>query len=755
MKFQRRWTQAGPGPYEGIPWVPRKCVILNQDGQEIFVQEDVEAPSFWSQSALDIAASKYFRRQDVPGPKGRETSLRQLIDRVMLTIAEQGEQQGVFAAVADQHTFLDELRYLLIRQYAAFNSPVWFNCGLFARYKIQGDMTGWRWDEDNYQVVKTKGAYEYPQCSACFILKIEDNLTSIFELALKEARIFKFGSGSGTNFSPLRGKQENISGGGHSSGLLAFLEVLDKGAAATKSGGITRRAAKMVCLDMDHPEVLDFINWKYREEEKARVLMKAGYSGGIDGEILRTISGQNSNNSLRIPDEFMEAVLASGEWTTKARTSGKDIQTYQAQTLWQAILESIWHCADPGLQFESAIQRAHTCRSSGPIRASNPCSEFMFLDDTACNLASLNLARFLNESTGEFDLTSFRRAIRLLVTAQEVLVSYSSYPTEDVAVNSHRFRPLGLGFANLGGLLLRMGLPYDSQVGRAWAAGLSAWMQAEALKTSCELAQIKGSFAAYKANHESYELVLAQQHASAQRLVESPGFPEELKGDLVQIYQQAMDDGKVHGFRHAQLTAIAPTGTIGLFMDCETTGIEPEFALVKNKKMAGGGVVTQVNSAVDAALKRLGYGPDIREELLQYVIQHGHLEGAPHLKPEHLPVFDCAVPTGKAKRTIRPEAHLEVMAEVQPFVSGAISKTINLPESATTKDIGELLIKAWQMGLKSISIYRDGSKLVQPLSVAKKDQNGSTLKCSHCGHEALVQGGCFRCPNCGHADACN
>ncbi|MCC7405581.1 MAG: vitamin B12-dependent ribonucleotide reductase [Bdellovibrionales bacterium] len=755
IKFQRRWTQPGAGPYAGISWVPRKSRILNDRGEVLFELDNIEAPSFWSQEAIDIAASKYFRREGVPGGKGGETSVRQLIDRVALTIAEQGTKQGIFLSAADEHHFLDELRYLLVRQMAAFNSPVWFNCGLFARYKIKGESQAWRWDESAYQVVATTNAYEYPQSSACFILKVEDSLQSIHDLAGKEARVFKYGSGSGTNFSSVRGKQEKIPGGGTGSGLIAFLEMLDKGAAATKSGGVTRRAAKMVCLDMDHPDLMDFVRWKQREEEKVRALLNAGFSGGLDGEAYRTVSGQNSNNSLRVPDDFMKAVEANQSWSTRARTTGAVLETWRAQEVWQAILEAIWQCGDPGLQFESAIQAAHLCRAEGPIRASNPCSEFMFLDDTACNLASINLARFLNESTGEWDLPSFTQAIRLLIVAQEVLVDFSSYPTEEVALNSHRFRPLGLGFANLGGLLLRLGLAYDSQEGRGWAGALAAWLQAEALNVSAELAQVRGAFMAFNANRESVGAVVAKQRASAQMIAENLAVPEKLRLRLVERFEQAERLIATTGLRHAQLTAIAPTGTIGFLMDCETTGIEPEYSLLKAKKLVGGGIIIQQNLAVEMALKKLGYGPDQRRTILDDLMKFGHLEKASLLKPHHLPVFDGAVASRDGQRFIRAEAHLEMMAAVQPFVSGAISKTVNLPHAATTADIGDLLMKAWRLGLKSIAIYRDGSKAVQPLTGSDSlSQAGSRLRCPNCGHEGSAPGGCFRCLNCGQVDGC-
>ncbi|MBK7843276.1 MAG: vitamin B12-dependent ribonucleotide reductase [Bdellovibrionales bacterium] len=718
LNFSRYFTQQGRDPYyANVTWEQRDSLIHDSQGRVLFHQTGVTVPKFWSQMATDIAASKYFRQRDVPRsicPEGKETSVIHMFERVVTTLLFEGEKQNLWESDDSAQIFADELRHLLVHQFGSFNSPVWFNCGLSHCYGIKSQMKTWYWDDDLGCVKEGEDAFLRPQSSACFILSVKDDLTSIFELALKEARIFKYGSGSGTNFSTLRGKQEELAGGGFSSGLLAFLDVLDRGAAATKSGGVTRRAAKMVCLDVDHPEILDFIRWKYREEEKARGLLKAGFSGGLDGEVYHTISGQNSNNSMRVTDSFMEAVLNKGHWETKSRTTGEVIEIFEAQDIWDEILKAIWHCGDPGIQFDSTIQSWHTVPASGPIRASNPCSEFMFLDDSGCNLASLNLARFFNEATGVFDLEGLRSAVRVFITAQEIWVGYSSYPTPEIVINSQDFRPLGLGFANLGGLLMRMGLAYDSKEGRSWAGAIAAWIQAEALSTSVNLAEVRGAFVGYSKNRMPVLNVISRHQEAAEKLLKSPILPKNMREGLSEKFSLILEKAKRVGIRNAQVTAVAPTGTIGLLMDCDTTGIEPEYALVKMKTLAGGGAVRQVNQALPVALRRLGYSTIQSQEILDYVLKFGHLGQAPILKSEHTKIFECASFV-KGELGLRPEAHLEMMEAVQPFVSGAISKTVNLPEWATTEDIGRLLLMAWKKGLKAISIYRDGSKFVQPL----------------------------------------
>lgn len=675
------------GPdYVGVEW-----------GKRMVGGQQFEAPVKWSDLAVEIAVKKYFRR---------DKSVRHLIDRVVDTISAFGLKQGYFKDKASAGVFSREIKQLCVEQRAAFNSPVWFNCGV----------------------------QKEPQCSACFILKVEDSLDKIFDLAKTEALIFKHGSGAGGNFSPLRGKDEELSPGGKSSGLMAFLEVLDRGAGATKSGGTTRRAAKMVVLDADHPEILEFVRWKAREELKARRLLEAGYSGGLDGEAYHSVSGQNSNNSVRVTDQFIKASLNKQEWWTRDRLTGHKRQKLMAADLWDEIVSAAWSSADPGLQFHDTINRWHTCPKEGVIHASNPCAEYMFIDDSACNLSSLNLASFLREDGG-FDLEAFRRAARLMLIAQEILVSLSSYPTLRIAENSRRLRPLGLGYANLGGLLLRLGLPYDSEAGRAWGAGLTALLGGVAYATSAELAGVMGPFDAFKRNRASMLKVIERHWRAARALAGSMvdgSVRKKIDGSQIELdgvvhaaclaWDLALKQGRRFGFRNAQATALAPTGTIGLLMDCETTGIEPEFALVKTKSLVGGGIVRQVNKAVGPALKRLGYSPAQIQRLEERLRRMGALdreaglhEDNMQLHDEHLAVFDCAQPQRPGGRHLSVDAHLLMMAAVQPFLSGAISKTVNLPADASEADIGLVYRRAWELGLKAISVYRDTSKSVQPL----------------------------------------
>ena len=766
-----------------VVYEKRNTVIRDQYGKEVFRMDDVETPKSWSQLATDIAASKYFRKKGVPG-KGFETSVRELVSRVSRTIRLDGENQGYFSKASDADAFEAELAYLLVHQIGAFNSPVWFNCGIKHAYGIEGSGGNWFWNPRTQSVEQTKDAYSHPQSSACFIQSVEDELMSIFELAKNEARIFKYGSGTGTNFSKIRGRMEQLSGGGTSSGLMSFLAVLDQGAGATKSGGTTRRAAKMVSLDIDHPEIVDFIEWKVREEKKARALIREGYPTDFNGEAYQTVSGQNSNNSVCVTDDFMDAVLKDGLVETKLRTTGEVHEKHSARSLMRKIAEAAWQCADPGIHFSTTMNHWNTVANSGPIRGTNPCSEFVFLDDTACNLASINLMKFLGDD-GRFDVEGYRHAIRILFIAQEILVDFSSYPTRKIAQRSHDFRPLGLGYANLGALLMALGIPYDSRAGRGMAAALTAILTGHAYSVSSEMAKVQDPFPGYPVNEKVMLRVMALHTDHARELFED--FSCELSKAAVSEWEKVLEMGKRFGYRNAQATVLAPTGTIGLLMDCDTTGVEPDFALVKFKKLAGGGSLKIVNATVERALTNLGYTKEEESEILTYIrgtlsfnntssinrkilkakglpdsvisqiesrlpsafhisdvfdpqapgmetlenlgfskeeveeanrliLGHHTIEGAPYIKEEDLPVFDCANRCGQlGRRFLSPQSHIEMMAAVQPFIAGAISKTVNLPNEIRPEEIERLFIEAWRKGLKAIAVYRDGSKASQPL----------------------------------------
>ncbi len=809
LKITRRYTEAGKDPLESLSYEYRTSVITNPDGSVVFKMDNAEIPKGWSQLATDIIVSKYFRKAGVP-KTGRETSAKQVVHRIAHSIRVAGENLGgYFASPEDAQAFEDELKYLLITQRGAFNSPVWFNCGLYQEYGIEGSGGNYFWNPKTETIDTTVNSYEHPQCSACFIQAVDDDLMSIFDLAKNEARLFKYGSGTGSNFSKIRGHQEKLSGGGTSSGLMSFLEVLDRGAGATKSGGTTRRAAKMVCLDMDHPEIVDFINWKVREERKVAALIAAGYSSDFNGDAYRTVGGQNSNNSVRVTDEFMNAVLEDKEWKTYMRTTGAAVDALQARDLFKQIAFAAWACADPGVQYDSTINKWHTCKNTGRINASNPCSEYMFLDDTACNLSSINLTKYLNED-GSWDVEGYRHAIRTLILAQEILVDFSSYPTERIAQNSHDFRPLGLGYANLGSALMIQGIPYDSEEGRQTAAALTAILCGHAYATSAEIAAAKAPFPGFEMNREPMLEVIGM-HRDAAYKIDGAACPAELLKAAQEDWDDALKLGEQHGYRNAQATVLAPTGTIGLLMDCDTTGIEPDFALVKFKKLAGGGYFKIINQSVPAALRKLGYSAreiadivtyvrgtsslhgaphvnrdslhakgfteseiekiegtlegvfdisqafsawNIGDETLQRLgfkkekfkepsfnllsalgftsaqVQEANdvicgrmtIEGAPHLNPDHLPIFDCANKCGQyGKRFLAPMSHVRMMAATQPFLSGAISKTVNLPEEASVEDIEEIYMEGWKLGLKAVALYRDGCKLSQPLS-SKSDK---------------------------------
>ncbi len=809
LSMTRRYTQAGTEPFANVVWERRQSVITNPDGSIVFKMLGAEIPAGWSQLATDIVVSKYFRKAGLFGDKSQgETSVKQVVHRIAHTIRSAGEKMGgYFATKKDADTFEDELTWLMVNQYGAFNSPVWFNCGLFHEYGIEGSAGNWFWSEAAESIEEAPNAYEHPQCSACFIQAVPDDLMGIYELIKNEARLFKYGSGTGSNFSSIRGKQEKLSGGGTSSGLMSFLEVFDRAAGATKSGGTTRRAAKMVCLDMDHPEIADFVQWKVREEKKAHALIARGYDSDFNGEAYKTISGQNSNNSVRVTDEFMRAVITGSKWQTRARTTGEVVETLNAGELWRSIAESAWACADPGVQYDSTINRWHTCPNTGRINASNPCSEYMFLDDSACNLSSLNLIKFLN-ADGSFDIEGYRHAIEIFFVAQEILVDFSSYPTRNIAQNSHDYRPLGLGYANLGTLLMVSGIPYDSDEGRAIAAALTSILCGHAYVTSARMAATKGPFPGYAKNREPMLRVMSM-HQEAATAIHRQDCPEPLWKAACEDWDEALRVGRDHGYRNAQATVLAPTGTIGLLMDCDTTGVEPDFALVKFKKLAGGGYFKIVNSSVPDALRRLGYSelqiseivafvsgtntllgaPHINRSILKakgfadeelakveaaipsvfdlslafapwvlgkevydrlgvdvqklsrpgfnllshigfdpsqvdeandVIVGRMTIEGAPHLRAEHYPVFDCANRCGKTgQRYLAPMAHIRMMAAVQPFLSGAISKTVNLPNESSVDDVREIYEESWKLGLKAVALYRDGCKASQPLSSSK------------------------------------
>lgn len=696
LRIPRRWTSPGKDPFDDVNWEVRTASITNEKGKVVFEQEDVEVPSFWSQMATNVVVSKYFRGK--VGTPGREQSVKALIGRVVRTLREWGQKQEYFATEEDGRSFADELTYLLLHQKASFNSPVWFNLGV----------------EDN------------PQCSACFINSVQDTMESILDLAKIEGMLFKFGSGTGTNLSTLRSSRENVAGGGTASGPVSFMKGYDAFAGIIKSGGKTRRAAKMVILNIDHPDIEEFINCKVKEERKAWALIDQGYDGSFNGEAYSSVFFQNSNNSIRVTDEFLAAVEEDQEWHTRAVVTGEIMDTHRARDLMRMIAEGAHVCGDPGMQFHTTVNKWHTCPVAGPINASNPCSEFMFLDDSACNLASLNLTAF-HRPDGEFDIDAFCHAVGVTLLAQEIIVDNASYPTEPVARNSHEFRPLGLGYANLGALLMSRGLPYDSEEGRAYAATVTALMTGHAHVTSAKIAAHVGPFKGYGVNREPMLKVIGM-HRDALKSVKVDLVPQDLYETAGRTWDEALELGRQHGYRNAQTTLLAPTGTIAFMMDCDTTGIEPDIALVKYKKLVGGGLLKIVNQTVPQALERLEYSAEQIKEIVAYIDTSDTLEGAPHLLDEHLPVFDCAFKPAKGERSIHYMGHIRMMGAVQPFLSGAISKTVNMPDEATVDDIIETYIEGWKLGLKAIAIYRDGCKRTQPLntSLSAKEERQST-----------------------------
>lgn len=837
LRFTRYFTEDGVSPFDQFEYECRTSVIRNPKGDIVFEAKKVEVPVFWSQVATDVLAQKYLRRTGVPqadGTDGGEYSAKQVIHRLAKCWTEWGRKYDYFSSEADGQIFYDELVFMLLAQYAAPNSPQWFNTGLYAAYGIKGSAQGHYYvDPASKQVMQSTSAYERPQPHACFILSVKDDLVNpggIMDLWLREARIFKYGSGVGTNFSNLRGEHEKLSGGGQSSGLMSFLKIGDRAAGAIKSGGTTRRAAKMVSLDLDHPEIESFINWKVEEEKKVAALIAAGYSSDYEGEAYATVSGQNSNNSIRVPNSFFAALKAKKNWDLIARTNGQVIRSVPAQKLWEDTASAAWKCADPGLQFDTTINEWHTCPAGGRIRASNPCSEYMFLDDTACNLASLNLGKFFDADSGIFNVPAFGHACRLWTVVLEISVLMAQFPSKEVAQNSYDYRTLGLGYANLGSLLMISGRPYDSDEARGIAGSITAIMTGMAYKTSAEMAAVLGTFEKYAENREAMLRVIrnhrfAAYHASnayegleiKPEGLDAKNCPDYLLKAACEAWDEALQAGEMYGFRNAQVSVIAPTGTIGLLMDCDTTGVEPDFALVKFKKLSGGGYFKIVNQSVPHALRNLGYSEteiseiiayasgkaslagspfinrdtllakgfleqeiqtienasaaafDIRyvfnvwtlgenclrrlgiepvkyyagsfdlltelgfteqqiEEANTYICGTMTLEGAPSLREEHLAVFDCANRCGNTgTRFIHPEGHIRMMAAVQPFLSGAISKTINLPNEATVQDVRNCYELSWRLGLKAIALYRDGSKLSQPLSARKEQKKSEEL----------------------------
>jgi len=837
LKIKRIFNANHSNPYDQFEYELRKSAIKNPDGETVFEMENVEVPKAWSQVATDILAQKYFRRTGVPlpnGSSGAETSIKQVVHRLADCWKYWGEKYGYFASKQEAQNFYDEIVFTLLAQIAAPNSPQWFNTGLYHSYGITGKSQGHLYvDPDDGQLKTSTSAYEHPQTHACFILSVDDDLVNeggIMDLLVKEARIFKYGSGAGTNYSRIRGTNEKLSGGGYSSGLMSFLKVTDKAAGAVKSGGTTRRAAKMVCVDLDHPETEELVNWKLREEEKVAALVAAGFSADYEGEAYQTVSGQNVNLSVRIPNKFFYDLKNKRNWGFTSRTSGNVIKEVNAQELWDQIAMAAWQCGDPGVQFDSTINEWHTCPEEGPIRASNPCSEFMFLDNTGCNLASINLRKFWNNEQQLFDHSSFQHVCKLWTIVLEITTLMAQYPTKEIAMLSYEYRPIGLGFANLGGLLMSAGIPYHSQEGKTMAAAISSIMTGTVYKTSSEMASILGPFKKFEINKKHMLQVMRNHRAAAyndpQAFENLSVLPEGILEEFCphnliesarKIWDDVIEQGEKYGFRNAQATVIAPTGTIGLLMDCDTTGIEPDFSLVKFKKLSGGGYFKIANNALTEALRILGYSDYEIKNILRYILgsgtfegapyinhetlkakgflaadikkledaakssfhinyifsvyslgedcmrrvgltekEYNHpafnllsslgftesqieeankyicgtmtIEGAPHLREEDLPVFDCANKCGNiGKRFLSPEAHIGMMAAVQPFISGAISKTINFPHEATAKEVQDNFELAWKKGLKACTVYRDGSKLSQPLSSSNK-KNKESIK---------------------------
>jgi ribonucleoside-diphosphate reductase alpha chain len=739
LSFRRFFTKPGVSPYDEVDWELRLAQITDAQGNVIFEQKDVEVPKDWSMTATNIVASKYLHGK--LGTPQRETGVRQLVTRVAETIRDWGMAQGYFRTPEDGATFHDELVHILVRQYAAFNSPVWFNVGC-DRIEPNSDGQSWHWNQQTQQVEFGVTGYRKPQCSACFINSVKDSLDSILTLAKTEGMLFKWGSGTGTNLSPLRGSTETLSGGGTASGPLSFMKGFDAFAGVIKSGGKTRRAAKMVILNVDHPDIQDFVECKMKEEAKAHALVSLGYDGSHpDSDAYSSIFFQNANNSVRVTDDFMYAVVRDTDFSTRSVTDHSVVKTYKAKDLLHKISEATWHCGDPGMQYDTTVNRWHTSKNTARINASNPCSEYMFLDDSACNLASLNLLKFA--PNGTFDVEAYRHAVDVLITAQEILVDNAGYPTQAIMANSHDYRPLGLGYANLGALLMAAGLPYDSDAGRDYAACVTAIMCGEAYLQSSRIAEQcdplvpateptkknlaennlgsnvmpGGACPGWYINREPF-LDVIRMHRASVNGINKGNVPTSLFEASKQCWDEALQHGEKHGYRNSQVTVLAPTGTIGFMMDCDTTGIEPDLALVKYKKLVGGGMIKIVNNTVPTALFKLGYTHEQTDAIVSYIDATGTIEGAPHVKDDHLAVFDCSFKPAKGTRSIHYTGHLRMMAAAQPFISGAISKTVNLPENATIDDISDAYLQAWKLGLKAVAVYRDGCKKSQPLSAA-------------------------------------
>ncbi len=689
LEVARYFTTAGVDPADEIAWEFRSASITGEDGKVVFEQKNIEIPKSWSMLATNVVASKYFR--GTPGTPERESSVRQLVGRVVNTLTRWGEQGGYFANTESKNAFHADLTHLLLRQKVAFNSPVWFNVGV----------------------------EEYPQCSACFINSVEDSMESILGLARTEGMLFKYGSGTGSNLSPIRSSREMLKGGGTASGPVSFMKGFDAFAGVIKSGGKTRRAAKMVILNAEHPDILEFIRCKVAEEKKAHALIDAGYDSSFTGEAYASIFFQNSNNSVRVTDEFMKAVEKDQAFSTKSVLDGSIVDTYRARDVFREISQAAWQCGDPGLQYDTTVNAWHTSANTARINASNPCSEYMFLDDTACNLASLNLMHF-RTIDGEFDVEAFKHAVDITLLGQEIIVGFSKYPTEKIQKNSYDFRPLGLGYANLGALLMSQGVAYDSDTGRAYAGAVTSLMGGRAYAMSAKMAEHLGPFAGYAINREPMLGVMRKHRKAAYQWPTT----DDAALDAAQkaVWDEALALGEQHGYRNAQVTVLAPTGTIGFMMDCDTTGIEPDIALIKYKKLVGGGMLKIVNTTVPLALRKLGYSSTQVDAIITYLDKNDTIEGAPGLKAEHLPVFDCAFKPAKGSRSIHYMGHIKMMGAAQPFLSGAISKTVNLPNEATVEDIETAYLESWRAGLKAVAVYRDGCKRSQPLNTRKSDE---------------------------------
>ncbi|MDE1176099.1 MAG: vitamin B12-dependent ribonucleotide reductase [Edaphobacter sp.] len=744
LTFSRHFSRPGSSPFDELTWELRDAVIQDFKGRIIFEQKNVEVPSDWSMTATNIVASKYLHGQI--GTNERETGVRQLITRVAESMRDWGIEGGYFATAEDAEIFFAELCHLLLNQKVAFNSPVWFNVGC-DRLEPNSDAQNWHWNAHSCAVEFSVTGYRKPQCSACFINAVQDSLDSILTLAKTEGMLFKWGSGTGSNLSGIRGSMEILSGGGTASGPLSFMRGFDAFAGVIKSGGKTRRAAKMVILNVDHPDIIDFIECKQKEEAKAWSLVQAGYDGsGPDSEAYSSIFFQNANNSVRVNDEFMAAVEADTTFSTRTVKDRKPVKEYRARDIMNKIAEATWQCGDPGMQYDTTINRWHTSKNTGRINASNPCSEYMFLDDSACNLASFNLLKFLTPG-GQFDVAAYRHAIAVVTTAMEIIVDAAGYPTESIAKNSHDYRPLGLGYANLGALLMAFGLPYDSDAGRDFAATVTSILCGDAYWQSARIAELcpplgaataltqqaeiaGGACPGFYVNREPFLDVIRMHRAEVNNIGKSKTSVEpfvapqldEMIAASKDSWAGALAHGEKHGYRNSQMTVLAPTGTIGFMMDCDTTGIEPDLALVKYKKLVGGGMIKIVNNTVPSALFKLGYNNAEVDAIVSYIDATGTIEGAPHVKEEHLDVFDCSFKAAKGTRSIHYMGHIKMMAATQPFLSGAISKTVNLPHDATVDDIAEAYIESWRQGLKAVAIYRDGSKGSQPLNVSAEDK---------------------------------